>query len=618
MVRVHTVTAGRSGKNKMSQLPRQTEQSFKAVILDGSPGTTLQQLANYCSKLEYPFASVPGISYNLVSLKNYNIKEVAVISSERLRLNEDIKNSFKGFTGNNIQVSYIEEKKPQGTAGSLKKIESFIGSSNFLVMSSDLFLEDLDLNQIIYFHLKNRSVATVVVEERCGNGNEVGGDLENFIVGSDGLIKGFRNLHYSKNRRCCMKPSGLYVFSPKVFSFIKESNYMDIKEQLITSLGNNGIPVRAYVQKKPVRKFCSLSDYFELNKDILFNGMGKLDVISNSRTQIGEGIWVGKNVKISPKAYLLGPIAIGDNCTIGDHAQIIGPTSISSETKIAKNVLVRESIIWEKVHIQDNARIEYSLIGESCTVAKGKSLRNAVVIEEKKFSDNVDIFTSQGGKNKKSDTNGNISFLPTSEKQSVFKINSLLKRAMDITFSSLALILSVPLFIIIAAAIKLDSSGPVFFSQRRCGREGKEFKMYKFRTMVLNADRLQKQFKDKNNVGDGPMFKIKKDPRMTTVGRLLRKVSLDEVPQFFNVLNGSMSLVGPRPLVMDEMNYCPGWRDIRLKVRPGITGLWQIHSRGKGGFTDWIKYDIDYVRKCSLWFDIKILFKTIRVVLHGT
>ena len=187
-----------------------------------------------------------------------------------------------------------------------------------------------------------------------------------------------------------------------------------------------------------------------------------------------------------------------------------------------------------------------------------------------------------------------------------------MKRLLDILCSFLLLVISIPLFFIIAILIKIDSKGPAFFLQKRCGKDGREFNMYKFRTMVKDAETLKKRLK---NEMDGPMFKLRNDPRITWLGRILRKLSFDELPQLLNVLKGEMSLVGPRPLADEEMVGDDIWREIRLSVRPGMTGLWQIMGRDSGKFSDRITYDTEYVQKRSLFMDIKILFLTITTVL---
>ena len=192
-----------------------------------------------------------------------------------------------------------------------------------------------------------------------------------------------------------------------------------------------------------------------------------------------------------------------------------------------------------------------------------------------------------------------------------------LKRFLDIACSFLLLVISIPLFFIIAILIKIDRKGPVFFLQKRCGKDGREFDMYKFRTMVKDAEFLKKELK---NEMDGPMFKMKNDPRVTQTGKFLRKWSLDELPQLLNVLKGDMSLVGPRPLANEEMagDNNNTWREIRLSVKPGVTGLWQIMGRTSGKFSDWVNYDIEYVQKRSLVMDLKILIMTAITVLRNT
>ncbi|OHB98670.1 MAG: hypothetical protein A2Z57_07745 [Planctomycetes bacterium RIFCSPHIGHO2_12_39_6] len=188
------------------------------------------------------------------------------------------------------------------------------------------------------------------------------------------------------------------------------------------------------------------------------------------------------------------------------------------------------------------------------------------------------------------------------------------KRIFDIILGSILLVIFIPFFSVVATLIKITSSGPVFFLQKRCGKNRREFKMYKFRTMIKDAESLKKKLK--SDV-DGPMFKMKNDPRITSIGRFLRRWSLDELPQLFNVLKGEMSLVGPRPLSNDEMTRNNEWKETRLSVKPGVTGLWQIMGKSSGKFSDWIKYDTEYVKKRSLFFDFKILSLTITAVLKN-
>ncbi len=192
----------------------------------------------------------------------------------------------------------------------------------------------------------------------------------------------------------------------------------------------------------------------------------------------------------------------------------------------------------------------------------------------------------------------------------------IVKRIMDVVLSSVLLILLLPLFLVIALAIKLTSPGPVFFLQERIGRNGRKFKMIKFRSMYRDAERRLKEYLDKSDV-KGPIFKMKRDPRVTPVGRILRRFSIDELPQLINVLLGDMSLVGPRPPLEREIVQYENWQLKRIDVTPGMTGLWQVSGRSELPFEQMVKLDIYYIEHWSIWLDIKILFLTIPAVLTG-
>lgn len=199
----------------------------------------------------------------------------------------------------------------------------------------------------------------------------------------------------------------------------------------------------------------------------------------------------------------------------------------------------------------------------------------------------------------------------------VSPLQLILKRLLDIVLSATTLILLFPVMVVIAIAIKLDSKGPVFYSSARVGKKGKIFRCHKFRTMVVNAEALKNSLSHLNE-RKGILFKISDDPRITPLGRFLRKMSLDELPQLWNVLNGEMSLVGPRPPLPSEYNEYALEHLRRLDVLPGITGLWQVKARNSPSFQDYINLDLEYVQKRSLWFDAVILAQTVRVVLTGT
>ena len=188
------------------------------------------------------------------------------------------------------------------------------------------------------------------------------------------------------------------------------------------------------------------------------------------------------------------------------------------------------------------------------------------------------------------------------------------KRAMDIIGSLCGIILLSPLLIIVALAIKIeDPRGSIFFSQQRCGKDNKLFPMYKFRSMVSNAEELLEELMEHNEM-DGPVFKIKDDPRITRVGKFIRKTSIDELPQLFNIFMGHMSIVGPRPAIPHEVAEYSHYHKQRLLVKPGLTCIWQVSGRNSIGFDEWMEMDLEYIEKRNLWMDIKLIFKTVGVL----
>lgn len=195
-------------------------------------------------------------------------------------------------------------------------------------------------------------------------------------------------------------------------------------------------------------------------------------------------------------------------------------------------------------------------------------------------------------------------------------VQRFLKRIVDICGAGLALLLFSPVFLTISALIRIDSKGPIFFSQMRVGKNGRLFRFHKFRSMVPNADALKSSLMHQNEA-DGPAFKMKDDPRVTRIGRFLRKSSLDELPQLWNVIRGDMSLVGPRPALPSEVKLWEAWQYQRLAVDQGCTCIWQVSGRSDTNFQQWMRMDLEYVQSWSIGLDIVLIFRTILVMLTG-
>jgi len=299
------------------------------------------------------------------------------------------------------------------------------------------------------------------------------------------------------------------------------------------------------------------------------------------------------NITISDSARLFGKVLFGQNAGIGQNTIIVGPTIIGNDVKIAQGAVIGTSIIGPGVSVPRNCLIQNRVIIES--VPKREATRLGA-------STNAEISYKNSCAN-------NFRTWPR------FSYARCVKRTADIISSLVVLILFAPIFPLIALAIRLSSPGSVFFKDKRQGLQGKPFNCLKFRTMLVGADKMQDKLRVLNQA-DGPQFKMANDPRLSTVGRFLRDTYIDEIPQFLNVLLGQMSIVGPRPSPESENTLCPSWRDARLSVRPGITGLWQVCNTRRRGrdFQEWIYYDTKYIRNLSLRLDLSICWQTAKKI----
>jgi len=197
-------------------------------------------------------------------------------------------------------------------------------------------------------------------------------------------------------------------------------------------------------------------------------------------------------------------------------------------------------------------------------------------------------------------------------------LETAVKRGLDIVVSGLLLVLTAPVLLLLGLAVKLTSSGPVFYAWNVVGKNGRPFTGYKIRSMVANADALKSQLEDRNEMS-GPVFKMMADPRITPLGSWMRRYSLDELPQLYSVLKGDMALVGPRPPLRSEYERFTEYQRQKLEVKPGLTCLWQVNGRSEvKDFDEWVRLDLEYIRAWSLWLDFKILLKTFSVVFSGS
>ena len=208
-----------------------------------------------------------------------------------------------------------------------------------------------------------------------------------------------------------------------------------------------------------------------------------------------------------------------------------------------------------------------------------------------------------------------LTTLPFPGRLVTLDVDAKLKRLMDIVLAMIAMLLLLPLFLIVAVAIKLTSRGPLLFRQVRVGENGKPFDIWKFRSMYIDAEARKQELASNNDIQGNLLFKMKRDPRITPVGRVIRKLSIDELPQLWNVLQGSMSMVGPRPAIPAEVNQYTPYQAGRLGAKPGITCIWQVSGRSDIPFEQQVELDLEYIRTQSIWLDLKLLLLTVPAVL---
>ncbi len=277
--------------------------------------------------------------------------------------------------------------------------------------------------------------------------------------------------------------------------------------------------------------------------------------------QVGEGIWADKDANVTVGPGVRGPLWVGAGRELTSSSSAVGP-----------------AVLWDKAEKRPKEDDIEWLDVETLSAPAPKSLLN------------------KSG---------------TTAKKRPFK------RAFDIAFASAAILATAPVYPLVTLAILIEDGRPIFFRHRRETRGGREFGCLKFRSMRKDSEEIKAKLMAQNQA-DGPQFFIKNDPRLTKVGAFIREFQIDELPQLFNILKGDMSVVGPRPSPFKENQYCPPWREARLSVRPGLTGLWQIsRTREEGNdFQEWIKYDIRYVEKQSFWMDIWIIWRTVMMLVR--
>jgi lipopolysaccharide/colanic/teichoic acid biosynthesis glycosyltransferase/ADP-glucose pyrophosphorylase len=558
-----------------------------AVILAGS-------LANFHGfalapypKILLPLANRPIVSYQAEMLAAAGVRRLILCVSPGM--GSQLAERLDSLPGS---LEYLVRETSFGTGGSLKEVQDAIHSDSFWVLNGDLLLGG-GLTEMVACHRQHGAMATVGVLRL----REAPWEMERVEYDEDQRVRSIHRIHPAQERRSTLRPAGLYLFNDEVLEYIPEAGYFDLKEQLFGPLYQQGACTAIWEIPGYSRTITSVGDFFSANLEVLSGRLPQLAPASPGKAEI------------SPSARILPPSVVGPGSRVGAEAIILGPSSIGSHCEVENGVVLNECVVLDKVRINRGAYLHRCVVGDGTVVNVSKIHEMAVMKTLTAPQEQTLVSLREHSRRNPASIEGPLEW-QTHSKPAYQKI----KRCLDVLVSIVGLALTAPIMLAIALFIKLDSPGDIIFRQERCGQGGENFEMYKFRSMQNNAEDLKRVMQDLNEV-DGPMFKIIEDPRITRVGKILRKTNLDELPQLWNVLKGEMSLVGPRPLSIDEMRYNPKWRDARLSVRPGMTGLWQVEAHTKVYFNEWILNDLQYVRQCSLWLDLKILCLTlIRVV----
>lgn len=564
-----------------------------AIMLVGGTANFNGFSISPCPKALLPIANRPLYYYMEKALSAVGVKkiifcvkpEIAELVSERLSTHFP-------------EMDYLVRETALGSAGTLWEVEGSLGGKPFWLVNGDLLL-GAELAPLLSLHQERQAQATVGVLPVL----EAAWEKERVELDAQKGVRAIHRIHPAQERRSMMRPAGLYLFEPEVLEYIPHNSYFDLKEQLFPVLYEKGMIAVTWEIPGYARTIASLDDYFFGNLDVL---VGRAEFPNLPNGQPNNGSKNQHRPQIHPSAKLYAPYAVRPKTRIEEEVLVLGPSAIGQGCEIEPNSILNECIVLDGAKIGQGAYLNRCIVGEGTLVRRGAVLFETALTKGPAGNGEAEVLQLREPTHRDPQVVGKNLEWKTPAGPLYWKI----KRAMDVFLSLVFLIIAAPVMLAIALAIRMDSPGPILFRQQRSGLKGREFTMYKFRSMVNNAEEIKRELMEMNEV-DGPMFKIVNDPRITTVGKFFRNTNLDELPQLFCVLKGDMSLVGPRPLSFDEMRYNPRWRDARLAVRPGVTGLWQVEAHTKLEFNEWIRQDLDYVHNVSLGLDLKILFRTL-------
>ncbi|MCE5335309.1 MAG: sugar transferase [Desulfobacteraceae bacterium] len=557
-----------------------------AVVLVGGPAVYAGHALAERPRILLPVGEHPLLSYLAINLREAGVERLIVChtpSTEEYR-----KGLERALAEIPVKLDVILRETMLGTGGSVKQVSDLLRGEPFWVIGGDSYMR-ADLSEMLSVHRSAGGLATLAAVRL----QTPPWQMERVEANEQMSVRTIHRMHPAEEKRSTLRPITLYLFEPAALDLIPPNSYYDLKEQLFAQLHETGRPAAVWVVPEHARTLVSVDEYFAANQDFLL-GRVKFPELALSAALAKK-----------PEQDFIGPVALRNGARIGSNALVVGP-AVLEECEIGAGSVLVESVVLRGARIGRGAQINHCLVGEDAVVEDGVVLRDMIVPRKGRISAKIAQATP-GERQTRTFAPSLLWIDLDAPGRTAYR---LIKRAIDILFALTALFLLSPILLLIAIIVMLDSPGAAFYTQTRCGRNGRPFPMVKFRTMVSNADDLKRELQELNEV-DGPTFKLTADPRVTRIGKILRDTNLDEVPQLINVLNGEMSLIGPRPLSMDEMCYNPVWRDARLAFTPGLTGPWQVEAHSKALFSEWIRYDLFYVQNASGSLDTRIFLRSL-------
>jgi len=571
-----------------------------AVILVGGTASFNGFSISPCPKALLPIANRPLYYYLEKALSAVGVKKIIFCAKPEM-----VELVTERLSTQLPEMEYLVQATTLGSAGTLWEVKDHLEGKTFWLVNGDLLL-GAELTPLLSLHREQQARATVAVLPVL----EAAWEKERVELDFQKGVSAIHRIHPAQERRSMMRPAGLYLLEPEVLEYIPAHSYFDLKDQLFPILHEQGLVAITWEITGYARPISSMDDYFFGNLDVLM-GRAEFPNLANGRTIPGPNNQ--QPPQIHPSAKLYSPYTVRPDTRIGEEALILGPSAIGQGCVIEPNSIINECVILDGAKIGQGAYLSRCIVGEGTVVRRGALMYEAALTKGPEDKGEVEVLKLREPTHR----HPQAACKRLAWKTPAGPVYQKIKRGLDIILSAFFLAITSPLMLLIILAIKLDSPGPVLFRQQRSCLDGREFTMYKFRSMVTNAENIKRDLLMARNEVDGPMFKIINDPRITRVGKFLRNTNLDELPQLFCVLKGDMSLVGPRPLSFEEMRYNPRWRDARLAVKPGVTGLWQVEAHTKLEFNEWIRRDLDYVHNLSCELDLRILFRTMTKTFFG-